>query len=329
MVGKKRRKYKRRDKDYVLKNYKTPGHPTFMRGNTGLYKYLANGKKNISPNTIDQWLATVDAYTKHREVKKPAVYNPIFVYKRRELLQIDLADVSQLSRSNNGVKYLLTAIDTFSRKAWIETLHNKRADSVLHAFRTIIHQMGEVPSKLLCDQGKEFKNMQFQNYLSEMRIKMIHLYSDQKAAHVERFNRTIKRLIYSYMTLENTNRYVQVLPALLRTYNSRWHRSINTTPKQADLPHNNKKVLDTLNTSYDKVRNLKKHVKLKIGDQVRVHKYKSKFKKGYQRTFRSEIFTIYKVDTVKPIPLYHLEDEEGEKVEGGWYSQELQRVIDN
>ena len=261
--------------------------------------------------------------------KKPRVFNPIFVYGRRELLQIDLADVSRLANYNGGVKYLLTAIDTFSRKAWVVPLKNKTATLVLTAFQSLLEALGPSPQKLLCDQGKEFKNEAFKRLLDRENIKMIHLYSDQKAAHVERFNGTLKRLVYSYMTLAKSKRYIDVLHKLLQTYNSRIHRSIGMSPNQADLPSNRTRVLEAVMNHYNKIRRKRKKPVFSVGDVVYVQKAKKAFKRGYEETFRGEPFTVHRIDTGKIIPLYFLRDEDGEDVEGGWYAEELQLAPDN
>lgn len=316
-------------RQYLLKNYVTPGHPSFLQGMTGWRQYVHNTAKGkrISAGHLKQWQSSINAYARHRQTKRPRTFNPIFVYNRRELLQIDLADVSQLAKQNNGVKYLLTAIDTFSRKAWVKTLQNKLAESVLLAFQSILDDMSTpLPKKLLCDQGKEFKNKDFLDYLSQINMPMIHLYSAQKAAHVERFNGTLKRLVFSYLTLSQSKRYFDALPKLLQTYNSRVHRAIGMSPNMADLPRNHTKVLETVMQTYNKVRRKRKKPVYQVGDKVYVQKADKKFKRGYEESFRTEVFEVDRVDTGKIIPLYFLKDIENEPVEGGWYAEELQYV---
>ena len=52
----------------------------------------------------------------------------------------DLASMSDYEKSNDGYKYLLVVIDIFSRYAWIETLKNKTADSIVRAFNKILSE---------------------------------------------------------------------------------------------------------------------------------------------------------------------------------------------
>jgi len=127
------------------KNYLTPGHPTYLAGISQLRQFYPD----VSIADIKSFLSNIDAYTIHREAKKPAKYNPIYVKKRNELWQADLADVTRLSSANHGVRYLLTVIDTFSRRAWAEPLKRKEAESVWEAFRRILGKRR--PLRLLTD----------------------------------------------------------------------------------------------------------------------------------------------------------------------------------
>ena len=53
---------------------------------------------------------------------------------------------------------------------------------------------------------------------------------DQKAAVVERFNRTLKTRIMTYLSAKRTNKWVVALFAILKSYNGSYHRSIGMAP---------------------------------------------------------------------------------------------------
>ena len=48
---------------------------------------------------------------------------------------VDLADLQSLSKFNKGIKYLLCAIDLFSKYAWVIPLKDKKGTSIVNAFR--------------------------------------------------------------------------------------------------------------------------------------------------------------------------------------------------
>ena len=72
----------------------------------------------------------------------------------------------------------------------------------------------------------------------------IHHFSTQsshKASVVERFNRSLKELMYKAFTVRSSVRWIEILPDLLSTYNSRYHRSIGMSPNS--VTHDNEEIV--------------------------------------------------------------------------------------
>ena len=67
-----------------------------------------------------------------------------------------------------------------------------------------------------------------------------------------------------------------------------------------------------------------KKAKLKVGDRVRIPKYKHKFKKGYERNWINEMFVVDKVLNINPIT-YEIKNLQGEIIKGSFYENELQK----
>jgi len=68
--------------------------------------------------------------------------------------------------------------------------------------------------------------------------------------------------------------------------------------------------------------NDEKRPRFKLGDTVRISKYKHVFSKGYTPNWTTELFTIAEVKKTKPIT-YILKDESDNIIKGGFYEQEL------
>ena len=66
--------------------------------------------------------------------------------------------------------------------------------------------------------------------------------------------------------------------------------------------------------------------KYKIGDKVRISKYKYIFTKGYEANFTKEIFIIEEIFFGDPT-VYKLKDKDGEEILGKFYEQELSQVL--
>ena len=125
-----------------------------------------------------------------------------------EILAADLIEMQEFSKYNNGIKYLLTEIDIFSKFVWIVSLKRKTGQEVANAFSRFLKE--QRPSKTWVDRGREFYNKDVQ--------KLIELYStenEEKSCVIERFNRTIKEKIFKYFSANNTRKYVDILDLLV------------------------------------------------------------------------------------------------------------------
>lgn len=130
-------------------NYKTPGHPIAFSGITNIYNYY---KRKLSQNKIKEILSTIESYTLHKGFRS-AQRNPTYSHFKRYMFQMDLLDFQKLAPYNNGIKYLLTVIDTFTRFAFVRGLQDKSGLKVLHEFKSIIEEAGEKPKNISMDRG--------------------------------------------------------------------------------------------------------------------------------------------------------------------------------
>ena len=83
-----------------------------------------------------------------RKFEKRKVYSCF----RDNVWGIDWADMQVLSKSNKGNKYLLCAIDLFSKSVWGIPIKNKKGVSLVNAFQKLISE-GTEPNKIWVDQG--------------------------------------------------------------------------------------------------------------------------------------------------------------------------------
>ena len=112
----------------------------------------------------------------------------------------DLADMQSLSKYNKGNKYLLCAIDLFSKYAWVVPIKDKKGVSIVNAFQKIISE-GRKPNKIWVDQGSEFYNNSFKDFLKINNIEMYSTYNEGKSVAAERFIRTLKDKVFKHMTV--------------------------------------------------------------------------------------------------------------------------------
>ena len=188
--------------------------------------------------------------------------------------QADLVDVSNLKKDNDGITFLLTVIDVFSKWAWCIPLKNKSASSLVAAFTELLS--GVKPMTLQTDKGLEFRNRSFQALLKENGVHHFSTHNEEtKASIVERFNRTLKTRMWRYFTKHQTVRYLEKLRDFVWSYNNTYHRSLGMAPSMVNET-NQEAVWQRL---YGRDGGGKP--KFVVGDRVRISKAKRQFKKGY------------------------------------------------
>ena len=141
---------------------------------------------------------------------------------------------------------------------------------------------------------------------------MYSIHNEGKSVVAERFIRTLKTKIYKYMTSVSKNMYIDNLDDIVNAYNNTYHRTIKM--KLVDVKYNT--YID-----FEKEVN-DKDPKSKIGDLVRISKYKNIFAKVYIPNWSEEIFVINKIKNTVPWT-YVINDLNGEKIIGTFYEKEF------
>ena len=220
-----------------------------------------------------------------------------------------------LSRHNKGIRFLLCVIDLFSKYAWVVPLKDKKGISVVTAFQSILKQSNRKPNKIWVDKGSEFYNASFKKWLQDNDIVMYSTHSEGKFVVAERFIRTLKIKIYKHMTSISKNVYIDKLDDIVNECNNTYHTTIKMKP--IDVKVNT--YIDT-----DKEIN-NKDSKFKVGDRVRISKYKNILAKGYTPNWSEEVFVIKKVKNTVPWT-YVINDLNGEEITGTFYEKELEKT---
>ena len=138
-----------------------------------------------------------------------------------------------------------------------------------------------------------------------------------KSVVAERFIRTLKTKIYKYMTSLLKNAYIDKLDDIMSEYNNTYHRTIKMKP--VDVKDNT--YIDSMELS----RSNDKDPKFKVGDSVRINKYKNILTKRYTSNRSEKVFIIKKVKNTVPWT-YVINDLNGDMIIGTFYEKELQKT---
>ena len=171
----------------------------------------------------------------------------------------DLADMQLISKFNRGFRFLLCVIDIYSKYAWVIPLRDEKGIAITHAFQKILKESNRKPNKIWVDKGSKFYNKSMKSWLEKNDIEMYSTNNEGKSVVPERLIKTLKNKIYKYMTSISRNAYIDKLDDIVNKYNNTYN-IIKMKP------------LDDIND---------KNHKFKIGDIVRIWKFKNVFAKGY------------------------------------------------
>ena len=258
----------------------------------------------------------------HKPIRTKFQKRFVFVRDVDDIWAADLVDMQKHSRVNGGNKYLLMIIDCFSKFGWIIPLKKKTGLAVSKAFEILFKKQAP-PKKLWTDKGTEFYNKEVEKVLKKNNVELYSTHNEEKSCVVERWNRTIKTIMWKYFTANGTYKYLNILEKLVENYNKTRNRAIGCSPTDARKPEFHERVFHRL--YYKKVKATNKGPIFKVGDKVRITKYRTIFSKGYTPNWTDEIFIITEVKTTLP-PTYVLKDDKEEPVKGTFYEPELQKV---
>ena len=143
----------------------------------------------------------------------------------------------------------------------------------------------------------------------------IQRFNESKSVVAERFIRTLKNKLYKHKTATGKNVYYDVLDDVVNKYNNTKHSTIKMKP--IDVKNNKRMYIDEPN---------EKDSTFKVGDRVRISRYKNIFAKRYTPNWSKEISIVdTKNDTV--LYTYNLKDLNNEEIIGSFYDKELQKSI--
>lgn len=268
-----------------------------------------------------EWLSNQPTYSLH----KPVRHNfPTRAYRCNgldDIWQMDLLEMIPYSRVNKGFKYILTVIDIFSKYAFAIPLLNKSGSELAKALKKLLADRR--PRKIQSDQGKEFYNKFVSQMLQEKSIQHYSVFTKNKCALVERFNRTLRSKLNRYFTYSGKKVWYDKLQDIVNTYNNTPHSSLF---KNTPVSINRFNEMDIWLKMYGSAVSGSKKILLQIGKYCRISREKGQLKKNFSQTWSDEVFVIVGIDTKQAPAMYILQDLHGETIRGKFYKEELQII---
>ena len=148
-----------RDKTYNIAS--NPEYDSYQRGLASMVYKFFDKKSTAEPSSLECMgsgiaSSSILADELHKPIIKKFDKRKLYSQFKDNIWGVDLADIQSLSRKNKGIKYLLCAIDLYSKYTFVIPLKDKKGISIVNAFNKIIKQSNRKPNKIWVDQGGEF-----------------------------------------------------------------------------------------------------------------------------------------------------------------------------
>lgn len=279
----------------------------------GKYRAYEFYKDDLSKKYIDNEFKKIDTYSKFKEYKRARNFNPIYVRRKRHQFEADVIKFNdKLMLKATECANLLVLIDVFTKYVHLFPLKQITAKQTSACLENLFSEEDNRPKNLRTDSGSEFVNRLVKNVLDKYKITHFIARNKNKCSIVERFNRTIQRLIYQKCNYNNTNNWISILDDVKKIYHNRYHRTIKMSPLDAEKDENQAKLRGIYAAKYSKAEMKRKKPKFKVGDTVRISILRTNFSRGYHQNFTTEIWTVSEVLDNLPQPRYKVKDANGE-----------------
>ena len=244
----------------LWRKYLDPRHPGSL-GGVERMKRAHDGDEDR--DQMERALQHLDTYTIGKQTRRRFKRNPIILTNLQQQYQMDLANMTKYANENNGIRYLLVAIDCFSKRASVQPLLTKGAIHVKPAVFKVFNELG-VPEKVQVDKGSEFYNATVKRLMQEKKVNIFSSENDDvKCSMAERLIRTLLTRIWRYFRLIYATRYIDRLPDFIFAYNHSVHRSHGWQPAEVQQTNS----LSVFNALYVEMLNeQKKKPRYKVGD---------------------------------------------------------------
>ena len=182
-------------------------------------------------------------------------------------------------------------------------------------FKKFLDESKRKINKTCVDKDSGFYNRSMKVFSHNHGIEMYSTHNGRKFIIAEGFIRTLKSKIYKYMTRVSKNVYIDKLDDIVNKYNNTYDST--TKKKLADV-----KSSTYINSSKE-VDN--RDPKFRIGDIVRISKYKNIFAKGCPPDWSEEVFVFKKVKSTVSWA-FVISDINGEEIGGTSFKKEFQKT---
>jgi len=261
-----------------------------------LIKESKNQGIELTNKKIKEWYESqLSNQIYKQKPKKEIIYHPITMYKVGGL-QIDLLDIHQFARENNGFKWIFNIVDIFSRYVWSFPLKDKKPRSVEPNLKMVFDEIREYYPKqkiyLESDDGNEYKgivDILCKKYEVTRFIKDPN--NKRMTSIVERYHQTLLNKFKKLFIARKSKKWIDKLTFFTNQHNKQLNNAVNRKP--ISIFKNKEFPLEFIDLDKPKI---KIPDSIKVGDYVRlINKSKQFEKKTLSEKTSRVLYTINKI----------------------------------
>jgi hypothetical protein len=213
-----------------------------------------------------------------------------------ELWLMDIFDMSRYMYSNKYYRYILCAIDVFTRKVYAEAMLLKDTETVTKTFQHMLNNSHVKPDSILADQDGAFLKDEFLNLLDKDKIALnLNAHKDHKVLGIiDNFAKRLKYIFTQTFLRTKSTSWINKLYNIIRVYNNQEHSALNGVAPNDAVKHRE----DILNINLDKSNSNHVVTDIEVGDKVRkslLKLYSHGIVKGTDPRYTDEVFTVASV----------------------------------
>ena len=281
-----------------------------------LYKVGKAKQPNLTREIVNEYLQSVQGYTRHARVLRRYPYRSYLTLFPHEYYQMDVIYVNLMKnitsqKVKNQPNFALMVCDMFSHVTFGELMTRKTGPATLAAFKKILNRTKRSPLLCQTDAGKEFLNAEMEAYCKSQGIKLYSSTTLNKAARIELINRDVKLLLNRMLSHYHSTNVSKYFPLALEIFNNSPSVGLPSkmTPYQAQKSSNLPKVqqyyLEKRANFAKKQLKIHPRPQFKVGDEVRrVEATTLGAQRGFRPRFSQQIYTIKAISKTAPWGFY-------------------------
>lgn len=293
-------------------------------GMGSLLEFAKNQKSSFDLTELDKELSKIEFYSRYRKQRRKYKRPSYIIHHTFSVYCMDLIDMSNLAWYNSNRKWILVVLDQFSKRLALVSQKSKSRSDTAEALEKALKNLSKggkrFPEKICSDDGLEFKNAKVQALLNRYGIYHYAIRSKNKSSLCENVIKHTKIVLYKYMDINNTKRYLDILQDVADKHNATIHNSHKFAPNQV-TDSNAEEAFSRMNGHLQGKPRLPP--KYEVGNYVRVAGRRLTFQKGYRNLYSSKIFRVKKVVFRPPVYTFVLEGADKKVLPTTFVAEEL------